>query len=433
MQKWHIHRALGRQIPSSLQLQDILVRQISLSAQQAQEPRQDTYGLPPRRVQQRDVTDRVAQHFSRIDSSRDGRSPRSSLPSYRTLDLGAIDARDLAAPPRSASRPPRSSNGGDRASALRSPLDARDLGAQRPNNGPRIFNPRSRPDRGSQKSQAPRIFPRRDSSDRQPEGGTTSFQHNRNRAPPDRNRQAHSTRGPVGPKNRDRAPRSSFNGGERSKEVGDEPSGEEIAYLNSRDSISTYSDMIYEGGAANYIDPGDRIYKPANMLAETLQGMGPALACGEWGMSETVGEKLIQVNKKQNEYDERIEELASKFGEGVFCHFRTKQERIDTMKTVERNLAGQGDNAKLDEEQEKEKMAMVDARMTEERAKLATRLLKGDYYVGPLGKGPTAELLERYTRKNETYMPKDSQSLAGKIATLLPLGNAAAQGSTART
>ncbi len=205
-----------------------------------------------------------------------------------------------------------------------------------------------------------------------------------------------------------------------------------MAYLNSRDSISNYSDMIYEGGAAEHLNPGDRIYKPANMSAETLQGMGPALACGEWGMSETVGEKLIQVNKKQNEYDERIEELASKFAEGVFCHFRTKQERIDTMKTVERNLAGQGDNAKLDEEEEKEKMAIMDTRMTEERAKLATRLLKGDYYVGPLGKGPTAELLERYTRKNETYMPKDSQSLAGKIGTLLPLGNTAAKGSTAK-
>ncbi|KAL8862810.1 MAG: hypothetical protein Q9178_000752 [Gyalolechia marmorata] len=383
-------------------------------------------------MQQRDVTDRVAQHFLRTDNSRDGGKPRSSVSSYKTLDLGAIDARDLAAPPKSASRPPRSSTGGDRASPLRSPLDARDLGAQRPDNGPRIFNPRSRPDRGSQNDQAPRILPRRDSSDRQFRGGTTSSQHNRNRAPPDGNRRAPRTGGPAGPKKRERAPRSNFNGGERSKEVGDEPSGEEVAYLNSRHSISTYSDMIYEGGAANYINPGDRIYKPANMSAESLQGMGPALACGEWGMSETVGEKLIQVNKKQNEYDERIEELASKFAEGVFCHFRTKQERIDTMKTVERNLAGQGDNAKLDEEQEKEKMAMMDTRMAEERAKLATRLLKGDYYVGPLGKGPTAELLERYTRKNETYLPKDSQSLAGKIETLLPLGNAAAKGRTAR-
>lgn len=147
-------------------------------------------------------------------------------------------------------------------------------------------------------------------------------------------------------------------------------------------------------------------------------------------MNETVGERLIEVKRQQDEYDERIEELAQKVGEGEFCRFRSKQERVDTMKTVERNLAGQGDNAELDEEQEKEKTALIDARMAEARAKLATRLLKGDYYVGPLGKGPTAELLERYTQKNETYMPQDSQALAGKIRTLLPLDKTSVQGAT---
>ncbi|KAL8900407.1 MAG: hypothetical protein Q9192_001091 [Flavoplaca navasiana] len=174
----------------------------------------------------------------------------------------------------------------------------------------------------------------------------------------------------------------------------------------------------------------DRTYTPMNISAESLQGMGPALACDEWGMNETVGERLIEVKRQQDEYDERIEELAQKVGEGEFCRFRSKQERVDTMKTVQRNLAGQGDNAELDEEQEKEKTALIDARMVEERAKLATRLLKGDYYVGPLGKGPTAELLERYTQKNETYMPQDSQALAGKIRTLLPLDKTSAQGAT---
>ncbi|KAL8777652.1 MAG: hypothetical protein Q9213_007764 [Squamulea squamosa] len=430
MRKWHIPCALRRFKNTGLQYHDNGIRLFSLTTEPRQEPRQDTYGLPPR-SEQRDVTNRVNQHFRRTDLNRDEQRPRPNL-YYRSLNLNAVDARDLAAPPNAASRPPRRSTGGDRASALRSPLDARSFNAQRPTDGPRIFNPRSRPNRESRDNQSSRILPRRDASDRQFQGGTTSSQHNRSHGPPGSNARVPRSGDPAGPKQRERAPRPNFSGGAASKEVGDEPSEEEIAYLNSRDSVSSYSDMIYEGGATKHINHVDRIYKPADTSTDSLQGMGPALACGEWGMGETVAERLIQVNRKQDEYDERIEELAQKFGEGEFCHFKSKQERADTMKTVQRNLAGQGDNAKLDEEEEKEKMALMDTRMTEERAKLATRLLKGDYYVGPLGKGPTAELLVRYTKKNETYMPKDGQALAGKIRTLLPLGSVTAQGSSAR-
>lgn len=150
-------------------------------------------------------------------------------------------------------------------------------------------------------------------------------------------------------------------------------------------------------------------------------------------MSETVINTLKRVNLLRDEYDERISNLARSWEAGEFCQFRNPQEKEDTLKTVERNLAGQGDNAPLDETEEKERMELVDMRMKEERAKLATRLLKGDYYIGPLGKGPTAELLERYTRKNETYLPKDSLALAGKISTLLPLDqpSSAAKAATA--
>ncbi|KAL8707441.1 MAG: hypothetical protein Q9220_007529 [cf. Caloplaca sp. 1 TL-2023] len=228
-------------------------------------------------------------------------------------------------------------------------------------------------------------------------------------------------------KKKERTSGSGFGGGGfNAKEVGDEPSAKELDYLNTRDSISTFGELVFEGGTTKHTKAGhERVYQTSDVSSETLQGMGPAIACGEWGMSETVGERLIQINKSQDEYDERIQKLAHKWAEGEFCHFSSPAERQNTMKTVEMNLAGQGDNAKLNEEKEEEKMALMDTRLKEEREKLATRLLKGDYYIGPLGKGATAELLERYTSKNETYMPKDIQTLAGKIGTLLPLGKAA--------
>ncbi|CAL8575268.1 hypothetical protein XPA_001203 [Xanthoria parietina] len=433
MQTCHISRTLGRSIPGAFQTQDILIRQISCSAQHAQEPRQGSHGQTANREQQKDITHRLIQHFRRTNSIADVERPRPGL-YYRHLNLNAVDSRDLAAPPDSASRPPRRTTGGDRASALRSPPDARSLGSQRPENRPtHSFDPRSQPVRGSRDAQGPQIPPRVDASDRQLQGGTTSSQHNRSRGPSGTNSRKPRSGGSTRPKKRDRTSRSGFTRGNRSEEVGDKPTEEEIAYLKSRDSISDYSSLIFEGGAKKHINQVNHTYMPRDMSLDTLQGMGPALACGEWGLNETIGERLIQVNRKQDEYDERIEELAQKIGQGEFCHFTSKQERVDTMKTVERNLAGQGENATLDEDQEKEKMALMDARMAEERAKLATRLLKGEYYVGPLGKGPTAELLERYTQKNETYMPKDSQALAGKIRTLLPLDRAATQDGRART
>ncbi|KAL8658685.1 MAG: hypothetical protein Q9202_007483 [Teloschistes flavicans] len=196
----------------------------------------------------------------------------------------------------------------------------------------------------------------------------------------------------------------------------------EIAYLNTRETTSLFGDSIFEGGTAQYIGPRKSTsYTPATPSLDILEGRGPAIACGEWGMSETVIDTLKQVNLYQEAYDKRISQLAKTWEAGNFCQFLNAKEKEDVLKTVERNVAGQDGNAPLDETKEKEIMELVDTRMKEERAKLATRLLKGDYYIGPLGKGPTAELLERYTRKNETYLPKDCQALAGKVGTLLPL------------
>ncbi|KAI4241753.1 MAG: hypothetical protein L6R40_004430 [Gallowayella cf. fulva] len=365
----------------------------------------------------KDITDRLSEHFPRTDTAE---VPPPSV-YYRKLNLGAVGAKDMAAPSNSASLPPRRTTGDDRASAKQSPLDAPSPGAQRPTDGPPIFIPRASPD-----PRGPSILPRRVAPNNRPRriDSDGQFQGGKSFAP--------RVSGPGRPQ---KSGVSRYFGGvsrDAPKAIGDAPTEEELAYLSSRNSVSLYSNVIYVDGATKHINTVDPTYKPVALSTETLQGMGPALACGEWGMSETVGERLIQVNKAQDEYDERIQELAQKFGEGEFCRFRSKQERVDTQKTVERNLAGEGDNAVIDEEREKENLEVMDTRMVEERAKLATRLLKGDYHVGPLGKGLTAELLERYTRKNETYLPKDSQALASKIRTLLPLDKAATRGSGAR-
>lgn len=405
MQKWNVHCVLRGGRPGAFRRHDSFVRQFYVSTQRSE-----------------------------------GRSSSSRPPTNNHMGsnkFDAVDARDLAAVPNPSPRPPGRSIG-EGAPARRAPFDARGFGAQRPDsNEPRVLRTSSYSDAQRRDDQGPRILRRRDPSDSQYRGGSTSAQHNRNRNAPDRTgpgRSGPGRPGPKGEKGGTRAPRSGTSGGgDGGRDVGDKPSAEEIEYLSTRDNNSSYGDSIFESGTLQYTRANDvGTYYPADTSINTLQGMGPSLACGEWGMNETVGERLIQVDRQLEEYDQRIEKLARQWEEGAYCQFRNQREKEDTLKTVERNLAGQGDNAKLDEEKQKENMALMDRRMAEERARLATRLLKGDYYIGPLGKGPTAELLERYTRKNETYMPKDSQALAGKVRTLLPLGQTTTPVDTAK-
>lgn len=263
---------------------------------------------------------------------------------------------------------------------------------------------------------------RRDASDRQYQGSASNSQQNRIRGPP---RKSQSSRPREGDPKERREGIESRGNDERDRdqdlEEDSDLTDEEIKYLETKDT-SDYNDTSLEGRASKYTRSYKyKTYTPAAITMDSLQGMGPAFAFGERGMSETFGDKMIQVNKDQAEYDKRVNDLAQKWAEGEFCHFRSKQEREHTTKTVERNLAGTGDNARLDEEKEKEKMELMDTRMAEETEKLATRLLKGEYHIGPLGKGPTADLLERYTARNESYLSKDRQSFVEKISTLLPL------------
>ncbi|KAI4149318.1 MAG: hypothetical protein L6R39_002530 [Caloplaca ligustica] len=398
MQKWHVHGALGRAGSGTFRVYGSLNRQFSLSSQA-----QENYN--------------------------GGRRQPSDI-SYRSFKPTAIDARDLAAVPNPTPPPPRR-HLSDRIPAERSPLDARNLGARPPSDGPRI----SRVHVGTPDDRGPRTFTRRDPSDRQFQGGSTNASHTRTRGPPNAARTPRS--GAGGAKKPRAAPRTGTSAGggreDRGEVVSAEPSKDEIEYLRTINKAGIYDAFLFGGAARQYTTEDDFItYTPAELSAETLRGMGPTLACGQWGMTETVTERMMKIGAKKDAYDKRIEELAHKWGEGEFCHFRSKQEKEDTIKTVERNLAGTGDNAKLDEKKEAEKMTSVDTRMKEEGERLAERLLKGDYNIGPPGKGPTAELLERYTRKNETYLPKDREALAGKIGTLLPLETPSATANSAR-
>lgn len=387
-------------------------------------------GCPPRRGQRRKFSIQRNQAPQPTDADREraqGKKPGRSMDThYRSINLGAVDARDLAAVPNPTPPPPGRSIS-DRIPAGRAPLDARNLAAGRPSDGPRII----RTGAASRNDQTPRILSRRDPSDKQYQGGSTNASHTRNRGPPSQsgglrpNSSSKPKKGSAGPRSGGSA------GGGKGKPINAKPSEAEMRYLQARERPDGPSDLAFISSSkatssAPHLKKATRTYTPAAMTLDTLEGMGPALACGERGMRETVTERLVEIAREKSAYDDRIEALARKWSEGTFCHFRSKQEKTDTLRTVERQLAGTGDNAALDEREEKEKLALVDQRMQEEGEKLAKRLLGGAYSVGKLGTGPTAELLQRYTGRNESYRAEDGVKLAGKVGALLPLKKPAA-------
>ncbi|KAL9609369.1 MAG: hypothetical protein Q9167_005859 [Letrouitia subvulpina] len=162
-------------------------------------------------------------------------------------------------------------------------------------------------------------------------------------------------------------------------------------------------------------------YTPAEVSLSTLEGLGPSTAGTERGMSETVLERLRHIETSLEAYEEHIRYLASQYNQGYRMRFLSKRERLDTLAYVKKSQAGAGEKEQVDEEEERKQTALTEARMKEEGRKLADRVLEGKYTVGPFGKGATAELLERYTRKNGSYFPGDTEKMVRAVSKILQL------------
>ncbi|KAL8956799.1 MAG: hypothetical protein Q9193_005769, partial [Seirophora villosa] len=319
-------------------------------------------GFPPRKEQRRKFTIQRNQAPQPTDADRErtqGKKPGRPIDThYRSINLGAVDARDLAAVPNPTPPPPGRSIS-DRIPAGRAPLDARNLAAGRPSNGPRIL----RTSAASRNDQPPRILSRRDPSDKQYQGGSTNASHTRNQDPPSQSRSFRPNSSSK-PKKGSAGPRSSGFASGKDKLINAKPSEAEMRYLQARDRPDGPSDIAFISSSSNatsaphHLKKATSTYTPAAITLDTLEGMGPALACGERGMRETVTERLVAIAREKSAYDDRIEALARKWSEGTFCHFGSKQEKTDTLRAVERQLAGNGENAALDEQQEKEKLAL---------------------------------------------------------------------------
>lgn len=163
-------------------------------------------------------------------------------------------------------------------------------------------------------------------------------------------------------------------------------------------------------------------YTPAEVSVSTLEDLGPSTAGIERGMSETILERFRYVENSLEAYEEHIRYLASQYNQGYRMRFNSKRERLDTLAFIKKSQAGVGERVEMDDEEERKETALTEARMKEEGRKLADRVLDGNYMVGPFGEGATAEVLERYTRKNGSYFPSDSEKMVRAVGRILQLG-----------
>lgn len=165
----------------------------------------------------------------------------------------------------------------------------------------------------------------------------------------------------------------------------------------------------------------DKPYQIQDLTQELLVGGGPALAVGEFGMAETVEERLRLLAKKSV-----MEGMAGRGAvirrvmAGHFVRFENEQEKEEVLAEAERI-------SKLEAElKSEEKGEIVESKWTEfvcleeaEKKAVVESRLKGQYTIEAEGAEGILAHLMRNASRNETYLPKDGSALLEKVRTLL--------------
>ena len=165
-------------------------------------------------------------------------------------------------------------------------------------------------------------------------------------------------------------------------------------------------------------------YVPADVTLETLRGNGPAMPLGEWGMNEVVEKWLNRVSKKGERKHDDLLMMVEKMRSGEHVAFgdkETKNRVLDALKNGVKDMS------------EEEQGAVVEKLKETFGSEFADSVFRGKYeFEGREGAGVLASLA-RQTTKNGSFLPKDGESLAAKVRTLLPAEQPGEGGKTVRS
>jgi len=153
-------------------------------------------------------------------------------------------------------------------------------------------------------------------------------------------------------------------------------------------------------------------YQPAEVTAQTLSGNGPAIPLGGWGMNEIVEEWVGRIGKEGERRRDDLALMAEKCNHGSTVDFGGDQE---TKKQV-LDAAEHGVKDMSEEEQ-----GVVAEKLRETFGKVfAERVFKGEYVFEGRKEGGVLDSLARQTTRNASFLPRDGESLAAKVKSLLP-------------
>lgn len=153
-------------------------------------------------------------------------------------------------------------------------------------------------------------------------------------------------------------------------------------------------------------------YLPAEVTAQTLSGNGPAIPLGGWGMNEIVEGWVGGIGKEGERRREDLALMAEKWNHGSTVDFggdqKSKKQVLDA--------AENGMNDMGEEEQ-----GIVAEKLRETFGKVfAERVFKGEYVFEGRKEGGVLDSLARQTTRNASFLPRDGESLAAKVKSLLP-------------
>lgn len=173
----------------------------------------------------------------------------------------------------------------------------------------------------------------------------------------------------------------------------------------------------------------DEPYQIRDVNRESLVGDGPAVAMGEFGMSELVEEWLrLLARKSMMGGMAGRENVIKRALTGKFVMFETEREKQEVLAEVERI------SKRFAELRSEETGEIVEAKATEfvgleetERKAVVEGLLKGQYRFTEKGAEGLPAHLMRSASRNETYRLKDGSVLLEKVRALTQKSRPAAK------
>jgi hypothetical protein len=163
-----------------------------------------------------------------------------------------------------------------------------------------------------------------------------------------------------------------------------------------------------------------KAYAVPAVNADSFSGIGPAIPCGQWGLNETLQQRLSKIGKSiPINSITKIDDLAKALIKGEFVMFIDEEEKTKVLKRaseIAHIMANSGSEHTGELVQPQE---VSFEGLTEEQIKSLEPLLNG-VYIPPRSTAPgPVGTITTLVRKNDSYRLKEEESLLKKVRSMI--------------